>query len=432
MAPRTLVRAITLVAAAGVLLQQGFGQGRGAAPPAGGGGTSGTIGTGTPSIGTTTAPSTSIPTNPGNNPSSTTNLPGVPQPIPISGRVMLEDGTAPTESVVIERVCGGSTRAEGYTDSKGYFFFQLDQRNSGVMQDASEMNSGSGQMNPNRGTGSGMGLGGSSGATTRGMGTDDMRYMNCDLRAKLAGYRSQTVSLANRRAMDNPDIGTILLHRLAPSVGTTVSANDLEVPKDARKAFDKAQESAKKGKLDDALKNYSKAVELYRPYAAAWYELGKLQATGGDPYTARGSFGEAIKADPKYVPPYLAIAEQGLEAKKWREVVEVTDRASKLDVFDYPQVYFFNAVANYNMKNVDAAEKSALQAERLDTRHRYPQNYFLLGNILAIHLDYDGAAEKLRTYLKLAPDSEDAATARKQLAQMEKITASAQAQKQDQ
>ena len=51
---------------------------------------------------------------------------------------MLEDGTAPTESVVIERVCSGAPHAEGYTDSKGYFSIQLGLKNNGVLQDASE------------------------------------------------------------------------------------------------------------------------------------------------------------------------------------------------------------------------------------------------------------------------------------------------------
>ena len=33
---------------------------------------------------------------------------------------------------------------------------------------------------------------------------------------------------------------------------------------------------------------------------------------------------------------------------------ETTDRAAKLDAFDYPQVYFYNAVANFNLKNYAA------------------------------------------------------------------------------
>jgi tetratricopeptide (TPR) repeat protein len=433
MVPRRCVRAITMLAAAGLAVQSGLSQGRGGTgPPAGGGSSTGGAGTvGTPSPGTATAPSINIPTNPNSIPNPNTNPQptGFPQPIPISGRVLVEDGNPPTEMAVIERVCGGSTRAEGYTDSKGYFFIELGNRNNGILQDASEVGGGFGDVNPG---GRGSGPGGFGSGTSRGIDSSEMRFVNCELRARLAGYRSQVVSLANRRALDNPDIGTILLHRLAPSGGNTVSASALEVPKDARKAFDKGQDSSKKGKLDDALKNYSKAVELYRSYAAAWYELGKLQAAGGDPYTARGSFNEAAKADPKFVAALVAIADIDIQSKKWREVVEVTDRAAKLDAFDYPQVFFFNGVANYNLKNLDAAEKSAKQAERLDTRHRYPQVYFLLGIISAVHQEYSAAAEKFRTYLKLAPDAADAATARKQLDQVEKLSASAQAQKQDQ
>lgn len=414
------------VAAAGLLVQSGFSQGRGgASPPAGGGGGT-TGGTGT-STGTTT-PGTRPTNNIPNNPNTNTNnnpQPNFPQPIPISGRVLLEDGTAPQENATIERVCGGSTRAEGYTDSKGYFFIELGSRNNGILQDASEIGGSFGELGSG---GRGTGLGGSS----RGMDSSEMRYVNCELRARLAGYRSQVVSLANRRALDNPDIGTILLHRLAPNEGTTVSASALEIPKDARKAFDKGQEASKKNKPEDALKNYSKAVELYQQYAAAWYELGKMQAVGGDLHTARGSFNEAAKADPKFLPALVAIADIDVQAKKWREVVDVTDRAAKLDAFDYPQVFFFNAVANFNLKNLEAAEKSVKQAERLDTRHRYPQIYFLLGLLSALHQDYTVAAEKFRTYLNLAPNADDAPTARKQLAQVEALSASAQVQKQDQ
>lgn len=350
----------------------------------------------------------------------------MPRPIPISGRVMLEDGTAPTDSVVIERVCNGSTHAEGYTDSKGYFFFELGNQNNGVLQDASEVGNSNGSMNPNR---MGSGIGGIGGPRGMDSASSEMRFNNCELRAKLSGYRSQTVSLVNRRTMDNPDIGTILLHRLGPNEGTTVSASALEVPKDARKAFDKGQDFAKKGKMEDALKNYSKAVEVYRNYAAAWFELGKIQAVSGDLYTAEGSFKEAIKADSKFVPAYAAVADLNCQAKKWREAVDVTNRALSLDTFDYPQIYFFNAVANYNLKNVDAAEKSVRQAEKLDTRHRYPQIYYLQGIILAVHQDFAGSAEKFRTYLKLAPDAEDASLAKRQLDQVEKLSASAQVQK---
>src|SRR5664280_1853206 len=109
----------------------------------------------------------------------------------------------------------------------------------------------------------------------------DQRFMNCDLRANLPVYRSQVVSLANHRSMDSPDIGTIFLHRLGNVEGRIISAISLAAPKDARKAFEKGLDLAKKKKLDDAVKNYQKAVDVYPKYAAAWFELGKLQAAKG-------------------------------------------------------------------------------------------------------------------------------------------------------
>jgi tetratricopeptide (TPR) repeat protein len=243
------------------------------------------------------------------------------------------------------------------------------------------------------------------------------------LRANLPGYRSQVVSLANRRAMDSPDVGTIFLHRLGNAEGRVISAISLAAPKGARKAFDKGSDLARKHKLDDAMKNYQKAVDVYPKYAAAWFELGKLQAAKGQADDAHHSFDAAVEADPKYLSPYLELSRLALGARNWPELADVTGRAVKLDPFDYPQQFFFNSVANFNLQNMDAAEKSAREAQKLDTEHHYPQVSHLLGVILAQRQDYTGAAGAMRNYLKFAPDAADAATVRRQLDQLEKLSA---------
>jgi hypothetical protein len=51
----------------------------------------------------------------------------------------------------------------------------------------------------------------------------------------------------------------------------------------------------------------------------------------------------------------------------------------KLDSFNYPQEFFLNAVAHYNLRDMEAAEQSARRAEKLDTRHKFPQVSRLLG-----------------------------------------------------
>ena len=111
-----------------------------------------------------------------------------------------------------------------------------------------------------------------------------------------------------------------------------------------------------------------------------------------------------------------------LEAKKWQELSELTDRAMRLDSFDYPQLFLFNAVANYNLHKFGAAETSIKQAVRLDTQHRFPDIQHLMGLVLILHKDYAGAAEQFRAFLKMAPDNPEAAGVRTQLAELERMT----------
>lgn len=415
MVPSFLVR-VGILLAAGLILHPAFGQRSGGG---GGGGLGSTPGGTASNSGTVLSPNTT------STPANTTTQPTNPQPtqqvpIFISGQVLREDGTPPPTGTVIERVCSGQTHAEGYTDSKGYFAIQLFQRNNGVLQDASDYGTG---RPPGMGGGGQMGGSGERGGMSTGMLSQDRMLMGCDLRARAPGYRSQTVSLASRRPMDPPDIGTILLHQNAPTEGSTVSAVSLAAPKDAQKDYAKAMEALKKNKLDEARKQFSKAVESYPKYAAAWQELGRLQAASGDPDSARKSFETAIGADPKFVLPYLELAMLDLQAHKWPELVDLTEKAVKLDPFDSPQAFYFNAVANYYLKNLDAAEKSAREADRLDTRHQLVQNHHLLGVLLAQHGDYAGAAEQFRAYLALAPSAADAATVQKQLDQVDKLVA---------
>lgn len=407
MPPRILVSACAAVAGAALLLQPAFGQRGAPAPPAPApsGSTTGTAPGSTGSI-----PSTRPPTS---------ETPQLNRPIYIAGRVTLEDGSVPSGQVVIERVCGSTTHSEGYTDGKGYFSIQLGGQSMAAMQDASEPGSprdfgigglGQGQAN----SGFGGGLGGTS-------------YANCEIRARLAGYRSQTVQLMDRRSLDDPNIGVILLHRLAEGEGSTISAASLAAPKDARKAFDKGMSAVKKNKTDEAVESFQKAVEVYPKYAVAWNELGKLQVRQGQVEAARKSYQSAIEADPKFVEPYLQLSLLAVQGQRWEELADVSDRALKLDPFSYPREYLFNAVAHFNLQHLDQAEKSAREAGRLDTRHEYADYEHLLGLILAQRRDYTGAAEHLRAYLKFRPNARDADTTRTQLEQIEKMQAQAAA-----
>src|SRR5271168_902507 len=225
-------------------------------------------------------------TNPTGRSNSPGNFPGdAPRAILINGKVTIDDGSSPGEPVRIERVCSGRVRPEGYTDGKGHFQFTLGQEQE-VLADASETN---GRM---------------SNAGSPNSGVRESQLAGCDLHAVLPGFRSDTVSLANHRYLDNPDVGTIVLHRLANVEGLTTSATSALAPKDARKAYEKGLEAEKKSKPDDAQKDFEKAVEVYPKYASAWFELGKIYEQHDHLDQARNAYNQSLTADSKYINPY--------------------------------------------------------------------------------------------------------------------------------
>jgi len=244
--------------------------------------------------------------------------------------------------------------------------------------------------------------------------------MGCELRAALPGFRSDNVSLAGRRSLDNPDVGTVVLHRLAKVDGFTFSATSAMAPKDARKAFDKGKELNKKGKLEPAEKELQKAVASYEKYAAAWYELGLVYYQERKFDDAQKAYEQSIKADEKFINPYAQLAQISAEQKKWEQTAAYTNRVVKLNPFFSPRIYFLNAVANLNMQKLNEAEDSAKEALKMDPKTRNPQVVALMGVIQAQKGDLKGAAENLKAYLKAAPDAKDADKIREQLAQLEK------------
>lgn len=334
----------------------------------------------------------------------------------LSGKVMLDDGTAPPETVVIERVCGASHRPEAYTDTKGRFSFQLGQSQQ-AFSDASVDASDTTRLS-----------GGSSGGRTQGSGSgaplgSDPRLTGCDLRASLAGYRSEVVSLGGRRVLDDPDVGTIILHRLGNVEGATISATSLAAPKDAKKAYEKGVDSMKKQDWPGAQKQLEKAVNAYPRYAAAWYQLGTVEERQDNVPEARKAFAQAVQADPKYLRPYLPIANLALREKNWQEAADATDKLLRLDPVDLPQALVYNAIANLNLNHLDVAEKSAREAVRIDTHHEFPRAEYVLGFILGRKQDYAAAVPLMKSYVAHDPNASDIEVIRKQIVQMEQTAA---------
>jgi tetratricopeptide (TPR) repeat protein len=260
--------------------------------------------------------------------------------------------------------------------------------------------------------------------TVQGSASNINSLFGCEVRASLPGYLSNAIPLERQSSLDNPDVGTIYLHRMIGEAGEgegyTVSVTTKLAPKDARKEYEKGLASVKAKKWPDAEQEFLKAVTIYPRYAIAWYELGRVYDQEKKSDDALHAQLQSIEIEPKFVSPYVELTTLAFRQQKWADVVKYTSEITKLSAFTAPEVYFYNAAANYNLHELDAAEKSARIAARLDARHKLPRINYVLGLILAQKQDLKGALENLKLYLQFSPAATDAASVQEQIAELEK------------
>lgn len=356
------------------------------------------------------------PTAGGQSTQSAAGSPSGGRAIYISGKVATQDGS-PMAEATVERVCGGIAKTVAYTDSKGHFSFQWGDR-SGIVTDASDAGSGRTRSSGSGGFGGSQSAGGANALASDPLGN---YMMNCELRANVAGFSSDTVDLFNRRSGDNPDVGTLVLHPRSGVEGASISVTSLMAPKEARKAYERGLQALLKEKLDEAAKDFEKAVALYPQYADAWVRLGKIRLKLGSIEPARTALLNAMKADPKLVAPYIELGLLAAKDANWEESGRYLDRAMELDPVDFSQAWYADAVANFNLGKYNAAEKAAREAMKLDPRHANPRSGYLLGLVLAEKHAYAEAAAELTTYIRLAPNAPDLADAKAKLGDFEKL-----------
>ena len=393
---------LAMFAASMAVAQKGAPAGTGTG---GGGNPGGTVGGG----GATTPSNTTNTNSPVSTPNSNSNTaPTQQRPIFINGQVLMEEGGPPPERVSIERTCAGGTYREGYTDSKGYFSLQLGSQNS-MFADASmdtPMMMGNGTMSPQSNSMS------QNNASLSALST-------CELRASLPGFHSESVSLANRRSMDSGDIGVIILKRMVKVDGYSTSATIALAPKDARKAYEKGLNDLKHNKPDDAQTEFLRATELFPRHAGAWFELGKVYEQRDHLDQARDAYHKANAADANYVNPYERLYLLAMRDSQWSDAADLSDKVMRLNPYDFPSAYFYNALANVNLHRWDAAEKSAREAAKLRGTEAMPKSLFILGLVQANKGDLPGSVETLRSYLKTDPAATDKERAQKLLGQVQ-------------
>ena len=325
-------------------------------------------------------------------------------PVYLSGKVTL-DGTDLTESAAIQIICGGRRHTEAYTNTRGDFSFQFSDT---ATDSAAGISDASTTM-----------------LTRRSSALEQRNWQECQLQAALAGFSSEPIELRSRmQEFQSTDLGRIPLQRIEQVEGTSISVTSALAPPAARKALASGREDERKGKWDKAQNSLEKAVQIYPRYAVAWNELGRVQTHNGDANGAKHSFEQSLAADPHYVNPYSGLAQLALQARQWQDVVDATGKLLALNSVNFPDAYFMNGVANYNLQNLEAAESSVRQGIKVDQERTLPELHYLLGTILVRKHDYREASEHLQIYLQLAKKPTEIEAAKKELAEIARVSAS--------
>ncbi len=323
-----------------------------------------------------------------------------------SGQVQMEDGSAPAEPVLIQKICDGRTQDAAWTDAKGHFGFRVGGDSHSAVADASEMP-------VNRDVTTAIGY------SSRVTNPVTSSLKNCQIHASVAGFESERVDISIRDTLDNTNVGTLILHPTSRSAELSISSTSLAAPASAKKAYAKGESEVSERKWDAAGKEFEKAVKEYPDFAAAWFELGVVRENQKNMPGAVEAWKEALKHDLKYAKPYEGLSAAAYASADWRDLDQYTRAWIQLDPEAFPQAYLFAAFAAGKQGHMGESERLALEGIRVDKAKRVPKLEYVLGVVLMQEGKNVEAAKCFRNYLQLSPGDPEAALIRQQLPKLE-------------
>jgi len=339
----------------------------------------------------------------------------------LRGRVATSDSTPVPHDVMVERICNAKVRQQVYASPSGEFSMQLGTKADTFLDASGEPASPSG---------------GTRDRSEPGIPRSELR--NCELRAASSGFHSSVINLVDLDTFgNNINVGVIVVQRFTKIKGETLSALPYQAPNDARKAYEKGLNAERKANLATAHKYFETAVGIYPKYAIAWFHLGGVLQKENQNEAARAAFTRATAIDSRFLPPYLSLASMAFVEGNWPVLLALTNHILDLDPLNRAAVtafivdldpvncadaYFYNALANFELNKLEAAEKSALKAEHIALPAHFPQVHLLLGEIFARKNDHAAAISELNTYLEMAPHAPNADQVRAHLAKLQELT----------
>ncbi|MBI4891250.1 MAG: VWA domain-containing protein [Acidobacteria bacterium] len=309
------------------------------------------------------------------------------QDIFFRGRVILDNGSPPDKSVVIQRVCEGlrdPIREGGTFRRTGEYTIKLTVTDFGQVYTS----------------------------------TSQFNLLPCRLEASAAGYVSSRIDLTDRRITRNPRLPDLVLSLKSRSMGLEAHPYG-GLPRSAARDWERAVELLLARDLSGADAPLRATVAKAPKFAPGWPALGNHFEQQGKAQEARQALERAIALDAKELAVYQMLAQTLLDLKEFQEMAEISQRLIDADrKHIYVDGYLLNAVALFQLKQYDQALARLDEGVRYDRLRELRRAEFIRGVILEAQGNFEAARESMKSYLAANPHAKDATEVRERLAQV--------------
>jgi Tfp pilus assembly protein PilF len=182
------------------------------------------------------------------------------------------------------------------------------------------------------------------------------------------------------------------------------------VPKPAVELFNKALDSMREGHNDRAVEQLKAAIEIHPDFALALNDLGIAYMNLRQPEKALEPLRAALKLTPDN---YVTITTYGIALFDSLHISEAEEQFGKAlqKKQASPTAHYYIGLIRLKRHDLDGGEKELKNAVTLGGGEIALAHYYLGGIYWSRH-EYKQAADELETYLRLAPNAEDAARTR--------------------
>ncbi|MGA2134961.1 MAG: tetratricopeptide repeat protein [Bryobacteraceae bacterium] len=198
--------------------------------------------------------------------------------------------------------------------------------------------------------------------------------------------------------------------------GAMVSAKELSIPDEARRAYDEAGKKLARHEVDAAVAHLRRAVEIAPQFAEAWNHLGTIAYQTRDYAQAESCFRKALAADPKLFQPLVNLGGVLINLKKFDEALQYNLYAK----LNHPNDALANSQLGMNyffLDQPEMASKYLTAAKQIDPAHfSHPQ--LVLAQIDLNRQDRAAAVVELEEFLQYHPDAPEAGKIKDDIARL--------------